>query len=293
MPEDPDGGFRPWRGLSRARRELATLRDRVRGVRSAFEAISNDFAEGLLRGSPRYADPRKLNHHELTVHSQGGEDGILSEIFHRVGATDRRFVEIGIGDALQTNTTYRLELGWSGLWLEADEAYVERARRRLEDAVRGGRLDVRHAFVTVRNVSSLLRDAGVPPEFDLLSLDVDRNTWHLWDALEGFRPRVVVVEYNASIPPTDEWVLPYDENRTWDGSVRFGAGLKSYERLGREKGYRLVGCNLAGVNAFFVRSDLVGDAFADPFTAENHHEPPRYWLKWRIGHPVEPRSEEP
>lgn len=291
MAEDHGGGFRPWRALSRAKRELATLRDRIRGVRSAFEATSNHFAESLLRDASRYADPRTLAHHELTVYSQGGEDGILSEIFRRIGTTDRRFVEIGIGDALQTNTTYRLALGWNGLWLEAEEAYVERARRRLPDAVGEGRLEVRRAFVTPDNAASLLRDAGIPEEFDLLSLDVDRHTWHLWKAIEGFRPRVVVVEYNASIPPSDEWVIPYDEEATWDGTVRFGAGLKSYERLGDEKGYRLVGCNLAGVNAFFVRSDLVDDAFAGPFTAEAHHEPPRYWLKWRIGHPVEPRRE--
>ena len=96
---------------------------------------------------------------------------------------------------------------------------------------------------------------------------------------------MLVVEYNASVPPSDRWVIPYDAARAWDGSVQFGAGLKAYEELGRELGYALVGCTLAGVNAFFVREDLVGDRFAGPFTAEAHHEPPRYWLRWRSGHP--------
>ncbi len=46
----------------------------------------------------------------------------------------------------------------------------------------------------------------------------------------------------------------------------------------KEKAYLLVGCNLAGVNAFFVRSDLVGDMFLEPYSAENHYEPARYHL---------------
>jgi hypothetical protein len=71
------------------------------------------------------------------------------------------------------------------------------------------------------------------------------------------------------------WKIPYDPkafgwNSFGNGN---GAGLKALEELGARKGYRLVGCDLCGVNAFFVRDDLVGDHFAAPYTAENHHEP--------------------
>lgn len=269
------------------------MRRRVGDLSTATLALSNHFAESLLSGSPRYADSRKLNHYELTAHSQGGEDGILAEIFRRIGTTDRIFVEFGIGDALQTNTRYLLSLGWSGVWIDADASYVENARHRLADLVDSGRLEVVAAVATTENAISLLRDAEVAETFDLLSLDIDRNTYHLWKALPDYRPRVVAVEYNASIPPVDEWVVEYDPTAIWDGSLRFGAGLKSYELLGREMGYLLVGCNLAGVNAFFVREDLVDDRFLPPFTAEAHHEPPRYWLRWRIGHPATPPADSP
>jgi len=57
------------------------------------------------------------------------------------------------------------------------------------------------------------------------------------------------------------------------------------ELLGRERGYSLVGCDFCGVNAFFVRDDLLGDKFEAPFTAENHYEPPRFALsQLRRGH---------
>jgi hypothetical protein len=34
------------------------------------------------------------------------------------------------------------------------------------------------------------------------------------------------------------------------------------------------------VNAFFVREDLAKGQFAEPFTAENHHQPPQYYLTY-------------
>ena len=139
--------------------------------------------------------------------------------------------------------------------------------------------------MTAENVAALLDELEVPAECDLLSIDVDRNTYYVWRALRRRRPRVVVVEYNATFPPSDEWVVAYDAAKGWNSSSYFGASLKSYELLGRELGYMLVGCGLAGTNAFFVRSDLVTDLFEPPFTAEHHYEPPRYWLaRLRFGH---------
>ena len=47
---------------------------------------------------------------------------------------------------------------------------------------------------------------------------------------------------------------------------------------GAAKGYRIVGCSIAGVNAFFVREDLCGSKFLEPATAEEHYEPPRHYF---------------
>ncbi len=47
----------------------------------------------------------------------------------------------------------------------------------------------------------------------------------------------------------------------------FGASLSALEYLAKKKGYALVGTNKAGVNAFFVREDLVTDEL-EVITAE-------------------------
>jgi hypothetical protein len=146
------------------------------------------------------------------------------------------------------------------------------------------RLTLREAFVSPGSIRELIRGMGVPDEIDLFSLDIDQDTYHIWAALDDFRPRVVVVEYNGALPPTTVWINPYEPGRVWDFTQAFGASLKAFEILGRKFGYSLVGCDVIGINAFFVRNDLVRDLFAAPFTAENHYEPPRYYLCYRWAH---------
>jgi hypothetical protein len=90
------------------------------------------------------------------------------------------------------------------------------------------------------------------------------------------QPRALVVEYNAVFRPPLAVVAEYDKDFAWNGTNYFGASLQALESLGSRKGFQLVGCSLSGVNAFFVRHDLVKDRFCAPFTAENHFEPPRY-----------------
>ena len=108
-------------------------------------------------------------------------------------------------------------------------------------------------------------------EVDLLSIDIDMNDYWVWEGLEVIRPRVVVIEYNALIRPPIAKVVPYNPTISWSGGSYFGASLCALQSLGERKGYCLVGCNLTGVNAFFVRRDLVQDRFMEPFTAETHY----------------------
>jgi hypothetical protein len=227
-------------------------------------------------------DPKSLNRHEHKGFSNHGEDGIVAEIFRRIGTTNRYFVEFGAADGEQSNTLLWLCMGWTGLWMEGRADAVARAGHRLRSYVAAGRLTIRQAMIDAENVESLFRDGGVPREFDLLSLDIDYNDYYVWEAIQSFSPRVVEIEYNAIWPPDVEWVVPYDPKATWDYTARFGASLKSMEKLGRQKGYSLVGCSYRGGNAFFVRDDLLGDHFSTPFTAEHHYEPWHGWPNRRI-----------
>ncbi len=270
-----------YRGLPIVR-EFFQIRDSLRHGLSTLQAVQymRDW-EFELERHPRYGDPRRLVRYSFQVNSQSGEDGILHEIFRRIGSGDLVFVEIGLEDGLESNTAFLLAQNWRGYWIDSGAAF----RRTLaEHGIGPDRVRSAVSFVTRENVASLLQSLDVPREFDLLSVDIDQNTYYAWEALREYRPRVVVIEYNAALPPDLDWKVAYEPRRVWDGSQNFGASLKALELLGRRLGYALVGCDLAGTNAFFVREDLAGENFAAPFTAENHHEPVRYALLHRRGH---------
>ncbi len=244
---------------------------------------SEAFINSCLMENPRYRESKRLNKHEYQVLSQNGEDGIISEIFNRIGVTNKFFVETGIGDGIENNTTHLILNKFSGLWIESNSKSVKNIEKKVKNIIHQNKLILKNAFVNAENIEELFREAKVPNEFDLLSIDIDGNDYWVWKSIKNYNPRLVVIEYNASLGPKVEWIMKYNPVYLWDGTSYFGASLKALEILGQEKGYTLVGCDFTGVNAFFVRSDLVDEKFLSPFTSENHYEPPRYFLKRRLG----------
>lgn len=274
-------------------RELRQIRDDVRVIRYHVSEIhveenyqrANDIMrlmEQDLITHPRYSDPKRLLHASFQVNSRAAEDGMIREIFARIGTTNKVFAEFGAGTGRENNTAFLLSQGWTGFWLDGSEDLVRHVQSRAD--LREGSVKAMASFLTRENIASLFAQMGVPQEFDLLSIDIDQNTYYVWEALQQYRPRVAVIEYNATLPPDMNWKVDYDPKRMWDDTHNFGASLKALELLGQRIGYSLVGCDWTGANAFFVRNDVVGDKFAAPFTAENHYEPPRYSLTIRRGH---------
>lgn len=266
--------------LIRIRKTLKSIHHEL-GMMRTMEAIRcYDFE---IESNPRYQDLKRLQRYALQVNSQNGEDGIIHEIFRRVETSDRVFAEVGVGDGTENNTAFLLSQGWNGFWIDGSDAFLRTIKAC--DDLQSGCLKSSVSHVKRDNVAELFERLGVPKDLDLLSLDIDHNTFYIWEALHDFTPRVVVVEYNAAILPDVDWRAKYAEDRTWDGTQNFGASLKAFEKLGTQLGYSLVGCDFNGVNAFFVRADVVKDKFAEPFTAENHYEPPRYAYIHQRTHP--------
>jgi hypothetical protein len=269
-------------------KQLLQLTHSVRTMDSKLSVLTqlsiDEYMTTHLYGNPKYHNPKKLNKYEYQVYSQNGEDGIIDEIFKRIGHTNHYCVEFGVGNGLENNTVYLLSKDWTGYWVEGEYHSIRTITKNYYLWIQMKKLQAKHAFVTVDNVEGLLYEAATPHEYDLLSIDIDGNDYWVWDAIKSYHARVVVIEYNALYPPHVAWIKKYDPHWVWDGTAHFGASLKSLEILGNKKGYRLVGCSFIGSNAFFVRTDLVEDKFDEPFSAENHYEPPRYYLLRSVGH---------
>lgn len=232
----------------------------------------------------RAGDGEALTSFELRVFSQNGEDGVIAEIATRIGAGERSFVEFGIETGREGNCVYLADVaGWPGLFIEGDP----RSFALLQRKYRGNeRVRTTRAIVTPENVQELFAAGDVPAEPTVLSIDVDGADYWIWEAIEEFRPRIVVIEYNSSLDPHGRLVQPPDLDGEWDSSDYYGASLGALRTLGERKGYRLVHTELCAVNAFFVREDLAVDRFPAservPVRAM-----PNYFQTGR-GHPSDP-----
>ena len=233
----------------------------------------------------RLKDKKCLEYHGFKVYSQNDEDGIIEEIFNRIGTTNKTFIEFGVENGLECNSHYLLFKNWHGLWIDGSETHVRAIREKFAPVLANGQLKVLQAFITRENINELFIEGGIEGEIDLLSIDVDGNDYYIWQAINVVKPRVVIIEYNAKFPPNCDWKMAYNKNHHWDGSDWQGASLKSLELLGRELGYQLVATNFTGVNAFFVLKESVREGlFIEPATAENLFNPARYKFISYVNH---------
>lgn len=179
-------------------------------------------------------------------YSQNGEDGVIESIFRRIGQKNQWCVELGAWDGkLYSNTRHLVEHGWTAVLFECDRARFHEIARGAEAG--GGFVYAENLLVTdLDDALSGQQLSGVPLpiDFDLLSIDVDGRDYQLWDGLESFKPRVVVIEVNSSYPVTS--YVQFDDER--------GSSLAAMVRLGETKGYALV--KHTG-NAVFVQRELL------------------------------------
>jgi hypothetical protein len=191
-----------------------------------------------------------LLRHARNATSQEGEDGILEKIFQTIPTANRWCVEFGAWDGKLTSNTYTLlsQRDWSGVLIEA---HPKRFQDLLATYNGNQKVHCLNRFVTFAgedSLDSLFARTPLPKDFDLLSIDIDGNDFHIWDSLKNYQPRVVVIEFNLSIPSHIEFVQPRDMR------VQQGTAPLSLAKLGKQKGYELV-C-LTGSNAIFVRTEL-------------------------------------
>jgi hypothetical protein len=151
--------------------------------------------------------------------------------------------------------------------MDCEEENVADARRVFRDEGAGDRVRIVQCFVTAENIDGVLEANGMTGDVDLLSIDIDGNDWWVWNAITAIRPRVVAIEYNASFGPDESLTVEYDPD--FDRKAKHasgwyhGASIAALESLARRRGYALVGADSSGINAFFVRRELVCDALPE------------------------------
>lgn len=203
--------------------------------------------------------------------SEHGEDGIIEKIFQVIGEESRWCVDLGALNGTHGSNVWHLlkERGWSGVLIEADRTYFEKLQKEYVGVKNAHCLNAFVSFHGEDSLDKIFARTPLPHVFDLFSLDIDGNEYHLWESLEEYRPRVMVVEFNPSIPNDVLFIQPRDME------IFQGSSLRALVELGKHKGYELVAAN--DVNAFFVLKELfpkfhIADNSIDALRTDHHYE---------------------
>jgi hypothetical protein len=203
-----------------------------------------------------------LHQAEFKVFSQFGDDGIIQYLVHRLQPLPDTFVEFGVENYRESNTRFLLlNNNWRGLVLDGDENSINYIQQ--DEIYWRHTLTARRAFITRDNINELLHEAGFGGEIGLLSIDIDGNDYWVWEKIAIVDPVIVIVEYNSVFGPNLAVTIPYEpqfaRHQAHHSGQFWGASLHALKLLADRKGYSLVGCNSAGNNAYFVRTDKVAD----------------------------------
>lgn len=221
-----------------------------------------------------------INGYEYSLFSQHGEDGIIRYLLSEVGIKSRTCVEFGFGVVQNNSLRLALHEDFQGLFIDGSEENCDlfnrsAARLHLENVVAISR------FLDLNNIEATIRSGVASGEIDFLSVDVDGNDYWFWEKIDCVSPRIVCIEYNSGFGPDWPVTVAYDPNfRRFDkhpSGFYHGCSVAALEKLGKNKGYRLVGCDSSGTNAFFLRDDVTAPNVATlmPSVA---YRPHRNWL---------------
>jgi hypothetical protein len=188
----------------------------------------------------------RLSDYRRRVTSQNGEDGIIERIFEIMPPANKWCVEVGALDGFTFSNTYNLITShqWSSVQIEGSAKYFRKLHDRYE-----GNPRVRCIFGRVwhsgrRTMDRRLAGTPTPKDFDFLSLDLDGQDYNVWDVMVDYRPRLVMIEFNDTMPDYVSYVQRKEPTQMQ------GSSLKAITDLGRKKGYELICVNEP--NAFYV-----------------------------------------
>ena len=189
-----------------------------------------------------------LINYRNNIHSQNGEDGVLIEIFRRLSITPSWVCEFGAWDGKHlSNTFHWVQNGARAVFIEGDASKINdlyTTAREYPNIV------PIHSMVEAEgenSLDSILSGTDIPHDFDILSIDIDSYDYQVWKmGFHNYVPKVVVIEINSSVHPTDETHIHDEEHQ--------GTGFLPTLRLGMEKSYTLVAHT---GNLIFVHNDWV------------------------------------
>lgn len=201
----------------------------------------------FVANSQNVTEKKKLRDFAFNHFSQFGEDGIVKKIFEVIGVTSKLCLEVGAWDGVfLSNVAYLWKFqGWKAILIEGEKSKLAVLKKNIA----GYNCIAVEQYIGNKDnnsIDSILSRLKINETIDLMSIDIDGNDYYIFEALK-VKPRVVICEYNPTIPAYLDVYQDYHDH-AWE----FGCSIGAYLRLAQKKGYTLVAAT--DVNCFFVDS---------------------------------------
>jgi hypothetical protein len=216
--------------------------------------------------------PLGFNDYEFKIFSQFGDDGLIQYLLKNIKIENEIFIEFGVEDYSESNTRFlMMHNNWKGFVMDGSEENM----KRLHNAPWYWKhfLKNKAAFITKENINALLAETGFK-NIGLLHIDIDGNDAHILKELnlKELNPAIIIMEYNAVFGKERAISIPYEKDfertKKHYSNLYWGASLAALTYIADNKGYTLVGCNLAGNNAYYVRRDLLNGEITEKTVEE-------------------------
>lgn len=221
-------------------------------------------AVGSLLSNQQYSmNSRNINDYEFRIFSQFGDDGIIQYLIKHISIENEIFVEFGVENYLESNTRFlMMNNNWSGFVMDGSEDAMNSLKN--QNWYWRYSLISKAVFIDKENINELLANTGFS-NIGLLHIDLDGNDYHILTEinLSKLNPSILILEYNSIFGNDRAITIPYDKafvrTNSHYSNLYWGASLPALNHAASKKGYSLIGCNLAGNNAYFIKNSLLND----------------------------------
>jgi hypothetical protein len=225
---------------------------------------TNLLAIGAMLSKQQFLmNSNNINDYEFKIFSQFGDDGIIQYLIKYLEIENEVFIEFGVENYQESNTRFlMMNNNWSGFVMDGSDE----AMNSLNNMDWYWRYNLTHksVFIDKDNINTLLERTGFS-NIGLLHIDLDGNDYHILNEIDLSRlnPSIIIMEYNSVFGIDRLITVPYDKNfdrtKAHFSNLYWGASLSALNFLAIKKGYALIGSNIAGNNAYFVRRDLLNE----------------------------------
>lgn len=188
-----------------------------------------------------------LDKYLSNITSQGGEDGLIEKIFAKIGEGNNWCVEFGAWDGKRYSNTFNLlnNKNWKGILIETNKKKYKELLSNYRNNPNVYSVNKYVSYEGENSLDNILSKYDIPFDFDLLSIDIDGNDYHVWDSLINYQPKLVIIEFNQTIPNDVEFV------QKKDFKINHGSSILAMVNLARKKEYELI--YSTSTNLFFVK----------------------------------------